>query len=227
MAPLGASAGSGVAQETDMSIRILLADDHPIFSNGTRTLLEQEQDMQVIGALDSADALMKSIACNDCDVVITDFNMPGAGLGDGLELLAAIKAIRPQLPVIVLTMISTAGILRSILDSGVAGLVSKVDTIVQLPIATRSVVSNKRYVSKAVTEMLRMSDVDVRGGLDRLTAKELRVLKEIISGTSVTQIAEATGRSVKTISSQKVAAMEKLGLRSELELFAYARQHKL
>lgn len=210
-----------------MSIRILLADDHPIFSNGTRTLLEQDPDLQVIGTLDSADALMHAIACNDCDLVITDFNMPGAGLGDGLELLAAIQAARPQLPVIVLTMISTPGILRSILDTGVAGLVSKLDTIAQLPIAARSVLMNKRYVSKAVTDMLRLRDVDTKGGLDRLTAKELCVLKEVISGTSVTQIAEATGRSIKTISSQKVAAMEKLGLRSELELFAYARQHKL
>lgn len=210
-----------------MSIRILLADDHPIFSNGTRTLLEKDLDMHVIGTLDSADSLMQAIEANDCDVVITDFNMPGAGLGDGLELLACIKALRPHLPVIVLTMISTPGILRSILDTGVAGLVSKLDTVAQLPLATRSVVMNKRYISKAVTGMLRMSDVDVQGGLDRLTGRELRVLKQIIAGTSVTQIAEVTGRSVKTISSQKVAAMEKLGLRSELELFAYARQHKL
>lgn len=210
-----------------MSIRILLADDHPIFSNGTRTLLEQDLDMQVIGALDSADSLMQAIEENECDVVITDFNMPGSGLGDGLELLAGIKAIRPHLPVIVLTMISTPGILRSILDTGVAGLVSKLDTITQLPIATRSVMMNKRYVSKAVTGMLRMSDIEVQGGLDLLTERELGVLKHIITGTTVTQIAEITGRSIKTISSQKVAAMEKLGLRSELELFAYARQHKL
>lgn len=210
-----------------MSIRILLADDHPIFSNGTRTLLEKDPDMQVVDTLDSGDALMQAIAGTECDVVITDFNMPGAGLADGLELLAGIKAIRPQLPVIVLTMISTPGILRSILDTGVAGLVSKLDTVAQLPLATRAVMMKRRYVSKAVTEMLRMSDVDVQGGLDRLTAKELCVLKDIIAGISVTQIAEVSGRSVKTISSQKVAAMDKLGLRSELELFAYARQHKL
>lgn len=210
-----------------MSIRILLADDHPIFSNGTRTLLEKEMDLRVVGTADSADTLLHSLADSACDVLITDFNMPGAGLGDGLELLASVQKIRPALPVIVLTMISTPGILRSILDAGVAGLVSKLDTVAQLPIATRSVMLNKRYISKAVTDMLRMSDVDVQGGLERLTTKELDVLTQIISGSSVTQIAELTDRSVKTISSQKVAAMEKLGLRSDLELFAYARQHKL
>jgi two-component system capsular synthesis response regulator RcsB len=210
-----------------MSIRILLADDHPIFSNGTRTLLEKDMDLHVTGTVDSADTLLHSLAIHDYDVLITDFNMPGAGIGDGLELLASIQQIRPALPVIVLTMISTPGILRSILDAGVAGLVSKLDTVSQLPIATRSVMMKKRYISKAVTDMLRMSDVDVQGGLERLTGKELDVLMRIISGASVTQIAELSGRSVKTISSQKVAAMEKLGLRSDLELFAYARQHKL
>ncbi len=210
-----------------MSIRIMLADDHPVFSNGTRTLLEKDMDLHVVGTADSADALLRSLPDSACDVVITDFNMPGAGLGDGLELLASIQQIRPTLPVIVLTMISTPGILRSILDAGVAGLVSKLDTVAQLPIATRSVMMNKRYISKAVTDMLRMSDVDVQGGLERLTTKELDVLKQIISGISVTQIAELSDRSVKTISSQKVSAMQKLGLRSELELFAYARQHRL
>lgn len=218
---------NGVAKEPDMSIRILLADDHPIFANGTRALLEKEADMQVVGVLDTADALVDAIKHNDCDVVITDFNMPGAGLGAGLELLEAIRMMRPKLPVIVLTMISTPGILRSILDTGVAGLVSKLDAIAQLQLAARSVLMNKRYVSKAAREMLRMSNVDVKGGLDRLTAKELSVLKEIVAGISVSQIAEATGRSIKTISGQKVAAMDKLGLRSDLELMAYARQHKI
>lgn len=210
-----------------MSIRILLADDHPIFSNGTRTLLEGDVDLRVVATVDSADTLLCAITHNNIDLLITDFNMPGAGLKGGLELLAHIKEARADLPVIVLTMTSTPGILRSIVDAGVAGLVSKLDTVSQLPMAARSVMMGKRYISKAVTEMLRLGDVEVQGGLERLTAKELDVLMHIISGSSVTQVAASSGRSVKTISSQKVAAMEKLGLRSDLELFAYARQYKL
>jgi len=210
-----------------MSIRILLADDHPIFSNGTRTLLEEDLDLHVVAAVDSADALLSAIVHGDIDLLITDFNMPGAGLSGGLELLARIKEIQVDLPVIVLTMTSTPGILRSIVDSDVAGVVSKLDAVAQLQIAARSVMMGKRYISKAVTEMLRLGDVEVQGGLGRLTARELDVVKHIVSGNSVTQVAEICGRSVKTISSQKVAAMEKLGLRSDLELFAYARQYKL
>lgn len=210
-----------------MAIRILLADDHPIFLGGAQALLDRDLDLKVVGMVTSTAELLSTVQLDMCDVVITDFNMPDAGPGGGLELIACIAALRPKLPVIVLTMISNPGILRSILDAGVAGLVSKLDTTAQLPMAARSVVIGRRYISKAVVEMLRTSHVEAKGGLDKLTAKEFEVIGLIVAGRTVTDVAEKLGRSVKTISSQKNSAMEKLGLRSDVELYAYARQHGL
>jgi len=207
-----------------MAIRILLADDHPIFLGGTQALLERNSDLQVVGTVTCASELLSTLQADVCDLVITDFNMPDSGPRGGLDLIAGIAELRPALPVIVLTMISNPAILRSILDAGVAGLVSKLDATAQLPMAARSVVVGRRYISKAVVEMFRTSHVESEGGLDTLTAKELEVIRLIVAGRSVTDVAEHLGRSIKTISSQKNSALEKLGLRSDVELYAYARQ---
>jgi two-component system capsular synthesis response regulator RcsB len=210
-----------------MRTRIILADDHSIFSSGARLLLERDQEFEVTRIVTSPSELVSALEEDACDLLVTDFSMPGDGLADGLELLRSLRGGYPDLPIVVLTMLSNPGILRSVLDSGVNALVSKADAVTHLVLAVRTVMLGRRYLSKAVLNLLQEAGDDGRPSLDRLSPREREVIALFASGKAMSDVADALGRSIKTVSTQKMSAMEKLGLRSDLELYAYTREHKL
>src|SRR5579859_223164 len=137
-----------------MTLLIILADDHPIVLNGVRMLLENGADATVVANANSPVELIDAIETHPCDLVITDFSMPGSQLADGLHMLGLIRRRWPTLPVIVLTMVSNAGVLGSILATGVRGLLSKSDALTELTLAVRAVSQDRDYLSKSVKKTL-------------------------------------------------------------------------
>lgn len=210
-----------------MAIRVVLADDHELFSSGTRLILEQDHGLSVVAMLGSPDDLLDYLQAHPCDLVITDFNMPGRQAPDGLELLARLRERFPAVPVIVLTMLANPGLISAMLENGARGLVNKTDAVVQLPLAVRSVLRGQRYFSRSMQALLELGSPGSDGVLQPLSDKEREILLMFASGKSVSEIAQRLDRNVKTISSQKIAAMEKLGLRSDLDIYAYVREHGL
>lgn len=188
-----------------------------------RLLLENDPNHRVLAVAGSPDGLLDAVARHPCDVIVTDFNMPGHH-GDGFQLLSALRRREPALPVVVLTMIANASMLRSILDIGIEGLVSKLDAVSHLPLAVNAVAHRKRYVSPTVLSRLQSTDDTP---VAKLTPNEATVLRKLATGMTVTEIAQALNRSVKTISGHKVDGMAKLGIQSDVELFAYVRKHRL
>jgi len=172
------------------------------------------------------DELFRAINRGACDLVLTDFNMPGGQTADGLNMLAQLNRHWPELPVIVLTMMSNVGVLRSILATGVRGLMNKSDALNELTLAIQAVSHGREYVSAEIKVALEASRVgDSSSEQSELSARETEVLRLFVSGLGVSQIAAQLNRSVKTISRQKMDAMSKLGLKSDLEIYAYAREH--
>ena len=203
-----------------MSFRIVLADDHPIVSSGVRQLLEHDRSLSVVAMVSSPDELLGTLDSMECDLLITDFNMPVGRVSDGLGLLGLIQRKHPTLPVIVLTMITNAAVLRSVLGTGVRGLISKADTLAELPLAVSVVAKGRNYVSKSMEGYMESETV-------KLSPRETEVLRLFASGCTVSEIARQLNRSVKTVSSQKMEAMNKLGIKSDLGIYAYAREHGL
>jgi len=203
-----------------MSFRIVLADDHPIVSSGVRQLLEHDRSVSVVAMAKSPDELLSTLDSTQCDLLITDFNMPGGRASDGLGLLGLLQRKYPALPVIVLTMITNAAVLRSVLGTGVRGLISKADTLTELPLAVSVVAKGRNYVSKSMEGYLESETA-------KLSPRETEVLRLFASGYTVSEIARQLNRSVKTVSSQKMEAMNKLGIKSDLGIYAYAREHGL
>jgi len=107
-----------------MAWRVVLADDHPIMLLGCRLLIEQN-GMEVVGEARDSSELMSILANVACDVVITDFSMPNTGRADGLAMLSVLRRDHGALPVIVLTNMANAGLLRAMLNEGVLGIVEK------------------------------------------------------------------------------------------------------
>ncbi|WP_430389238.1 response regulator [Dyella sp. 20L07] len=212
-----------------MATRIILADDHPIVSSGTRMLLERDSSLQVVAVAASPDELLGALDAHECDLVITDYIMPAGNTADGLGLLGLMQRRWPKLPVVVMTSLSNPAILRSIQTSGVRALINKADALGELPAALRAVSRGKVYLSKSVRELL--DDGLVAAAAPTVTKvlspKEAEVLRLFASGFTVTDIAKQLNRSVKTISGQKSEAMSKLGLRSDIDVYAYARENGL
>lgn len=207
-------------------LRIGLSDDHPVVRAGVRALLESAAANGEVWSVDAeaagADELLGMLAATPLDLLITDFSMPGSRAGDGLTLLGQIRRRHPELPVIVLTMIGNAQVLRSIADAGVAGLLDKAGAAVELGEAVRTVAHGGRYLGQGLRGLLEPVAGAARGGA-ALSPRESEVLRLFATGHSVSQIAAHLHRSKQTISRQKTDAMSKLGLKSDREIYEYAR----
>ena len=214
-------------QSTGVAMRVILADDHPIVRSGVRSLLERETTARVVAEAATADELHRALDAGNCDILITDFNMPGGRMSDGLSLLGQLQRNRTGLPVIVLTIVSNPGVLRSILATGVRGLINKTEALAELPQAVQAVAAGKVYIGAAMERILQQSAAEQSPDQVELSMREAEVFRLFASGLTVSQIAKQLNRSVKTVSRQKVDAMAKLGIETDIDLYTYAREHGL
>lgn len=214
----------------DSPLRIVLADDHPIFRLGLRAVLEQDPTIKVVAEADGPQSLLACLQTTPCDVLISDFMMPVDKQNDGLRLIESIRRGWPQLPILVVTMLNNAALFRSMLKLGVLGLLGKGSLAGELPTAIEHLRQGKLYIAQSVSQTLQTGDTaDTAGGLStvELSAKELEVARLLASGLSVSEIAGRLHRSKQTVSAQKVSAMRKLGVTNDAALFIYLQEQGL
>ncbi|WP_429036795.1 response regulator [Aeromonas veronii] len=211
-----------------MSFKIILADDHPLILTGIRSLIDQiTPHCEVIAEAYQVSDLLNLLQQHHCDLLITDFSMPGDTRSDGLVMIQQLRRDYPNLPIIVLTQIQNSAILQSLIQAGVKGLILKKSVINELADAIRQILLGHRYIGPTVQMLLASAGISGQGNNNPLTPKESEVVRLLASGMSVTQVANYLHRSVKTISTQKKSAMVRLGLQSDSALFLYARENGL
>ncbi|EPM64563.1 LuxR response regulator receiver [Pseudomonas syringae pv. actinidiae ICMP 19073] len=216
-----------MSYSTDRPLRVIVADDHPIFLIGLRVILEQDDMAHVVAEAGNPDALLQALASHACDVLVTDFMMPVERQNDGLRLLQRVRRDFPVLPVIVVTTLSNAGLFQSMLDLGVRGLLSKASLAGELPAAVKAALRGEIFVADSVRRVLREAQQygpDALLAAERLSPRELEVLRLLSAGHTVGQIAAQLNRSKQTVSAQKVGAMRKLGLANDAALFIYLQE---
>ena len=207
-------------------IRVLIADDHPLLRSGLKHILQQEPDFQVLGEAENSDQALELINEKPWDIIVLDITMPGR---NGLETLSEIKRLRQGLPVLILSIHSEEQFALRAIKAGASGYITKTDAAAELVRAIRRILAGRRYVSPALAEMLANS---VESGEDRplheiLSDREYHVVCRIASGKSVSEIAEETSLSVKTISTYRGRALEKMGMHTNAELTRYAIRNGL
>lgn len=211
-----------------MSFKIILADDHPLILTGIRSLIAHNQPgCEIVAEAHQVSELLNTLQQHSCDLLITDFSMPGDERSDGLTMIQQLKRDYPTLPILVLTQIHNAGILQSLLQLGVSGVLLKKAVISELSDAIRQILSGHSYIGSSVKTLLAEAGLDHQTGLVQLTPKESEVVRLLAGGMSVTQVAEYLHRSIKTISTQKKSAMVRLGISSDSALFEYAKSSGL
>ncbi|WP_233842734.1 response regulator [Dyella sp. 2HG41-7] len=212
-----------------MTIRVAVADDHPTLLAGMEHLLTGFEGITVAGLVTDSTTLVELLGKSPCDVVVTDFSMPHGRYGDGLSLLRFLRRRFPDVQLVVLTGIENGDVLQNILDVGVSGILSKSDDLHHVEGAIRMALQGERYLSPEAERLLQQTSSASHGevGQVRLTKREAEVLRLYAEGFTVTEIGLRVGRSSKTISAQKQAAMKKLGLSNDAEVFNYALAHGL
>src|SRR5436190_4379844 len=210
-----------------MPIRCLIVDDHTLFREGLRRVLESEADLEVVGDVrDAAEAIEETRRLSP-DVVLMDIGMPG------LSSFEASRRITREMPgrrVIFLTMYEDEEYMLQCLDAGASGYILKDAPAPRLIGAVRDVNAGRTYLSPQVLGKL-VDDFRSRStGLARgstLTPREREVIKMLAEGNSVRQIAGILGLSVKTVEAHKFNLMRKLNIHNKAQLVTYAIQKKI
>jgi two-component system invasion response regulator UvrY len=205
-------------------IRILVVDDHAIVREGLKQILGDVNDMAVRD--EAASGQEAKIRSGEFDVVLLDISMPGRS---GLEILKEIKAERPKLPVLILSMHAEEQYAVRALRAGASGYVTKASAPDELIGAIRKVSCGRKYVSSSLAEKLALElDIDTKKPPHAtLSDREYQVMLMIASGKSVKEIADELCLSVKTISTYRTRVMEKMNMKKNAELTLYAIQNHL
>ncbi|ROL62671.1 DNA-binding response regulator [Pseudomonas protegens] len=214
-------------------IRIAVLDDHALIRMALQLHMEEVADLTVIGLYASSTELMSALRYTELDLLILDYQL-GEGDLDGLRLIRLLRNKYPQLQILVSSATETPFFVKQIIDTGANGFLGKSQPLEDLVPAIRAVMSEGIYLSSLMAfEMGRVkltsetpsSGLSQGGGSSLLSPKESEVLRCVLNGQRITQIASKFSRSIKTISGQKQAAFRKLGIRNDAELFKV--QHKL
>ena len=210
-------------------IRILLADDHTLMRNGIRALLEDEQDIIVVGEAEDGREAVRLVNQVKPNVVLMDIAMP---LLNGLEATRQIKREHPEIKVLVLTMYDHEEYFREMLEAGAAGYIVKRAAANELVAAIRAVYNGEAVLSPAITRLL-LEDYLSRdihkseNDANTLSSREREVLQLIAEGKTSKEIAEILNLSVKTVQSHRTSLMQKLDLHDRGDLIKYAIQKKI
>ena len=207
-----------------MSIRILLVDDHEVFLDGLRALLDRQPDMEVVGDAKGGRRAVRLARQTIPQVVVMDASMPGM---NGFEATRQIVAEVPDVKVLCLSMHSEERFVLAMLDAGASGYVLKECALEELVRAVRSVAANQVYLSPGiagiVVEAARASQPQPRtSAFSLLTAREREVLQLIAEGQATKKIAAQLYLSVKTIGTHREHLMDKLKIHSVAGLTKYA-----
>lgn len=207
-------------------IRVLLADDHAIVRNGLKEILESTGDIVVAAEATNGHEALARVREIEVDVAVVDLSMPGRS---GVELIKLIKAERPKLRLLVLSMHSEEQYAVRAVRAGAAGYLTKESAADELVAAIRRIAGGGAYISPETAERLVLASNTGSEGPPhtQLSNREYEVFRALVDGKSVTDIAGSLNLSVKTISTHKSRILEKMGLSNQADLVRYALRHNL
>lgn len=205
-------------------IRVLIADDHAVFREGIRFLLQAHADIEVVGeASDGREAVDKARELSP-DVVVMDISMPNCS---GIEAIAQLRRMQLKSRVLVLSMFDDQSYLRAAIAAGAAGYLPKRAAARQLIEAIREVAQHRSFIAVALHDGSLQRVMDEENNVEvpaatRLTEREQEVLDLIAYGFTHAEIAERLALSIKTVDTYRQRIGQKLGLRTRAELVRFA-----
>jgi DNA-binding NarL/FixJ family response regulator len=207
-------------------VKILIADDHPIFRAGLKETLAKEPEVELIGEADDGREALALARRQRWDVAVLDITMPGR---DGLEVLQELRRDRPKLPVLILSAHPEDQLALRLLRAGAAGYVTKDKAPEVLFAAIRRVLAGGKYISESLAEkvVLKLESKAPRPPHEALSDREYQVMRMIAAGKTIKEIAGELFLSVRTVSTYRTRLLDKMDMKSNSDLIRYVLEHKL
>jgi len=207
-------------------IKILIVDDHSIVRQGMKQIITQVPGMVVTGEATTGHEALSLINDGAYNIVVLDISLPGR---NGLEVLKDIKRERQELPVLVLSMHSEEQYAMRALKDGASGYITKDSTTAELVEAIRTIARGRKYITTSITDKLTQQlDTGYRKAVhEKLSDREYQVLCMIARGKTVKEIAVELCLSAKTVSTYRARVLEKMNIKTNLEIIRYALKQGL
>lgn len=215
-------------EENFLTIKIMLADDHPVFRSGLKNIVLTETDFEVISEAENGKEAIEKAIEFEPDIIIMDINMP---VKDGIEATRTIKEVLPSTKILILTMYSDEAYLKEGLNAGASGYVLKRAVDTELITAVKTVLKGEHYIYPTLIPSLYGKPVEERTEnsdnleVDLLSPREKEVLKYIALGYTQKEISTELFISIKTVDTYKTRVMEKIGAKKKSSLVRYALKH--
>jgi two-component system invasion response regulator UvrY len=207
-------------------MKILLADDHAMLRSGLKLVLAEAFKDVKFGETENCQQTLDTALKHPWDLVILDISMPGRG---GLDVLKEIRAQRPKIPVLMLSMYTERQFAVRAFRAGANGYLTKASAGAELIRAVERILAGGHYVSTDLAEHLVSVLSGPQSGMlhERLSAREFEILRLIASGTTVKEIAANLCLSGNTISTYRTRILEKMKMHTNAELTHYAISNHL
>ena len=214
-----------VTKKITGKIKVIIADDHPLFRRGLKHAFAETPDIEVVGEVETGEELLKKVQGMDLNLALLDISLPGKG---GLEILKELRADRPKLPVLMLTVYPEEHYAVRFFKAGASGFITKESSTDQIYHAVRKVAGGGKYASPEITEKLAFDFTKSdRPAHERLSDREHQVFMMLAEGDSPTEIGKELSLSVKTISTHRSRILDKMEMKKNAELIHYAISQKL
>lgn len=205
--------------------RLLIADDHGVVRRGLKQLLAGEEGLMVAAEAAQGGEVLEQLRHAVFELLVMDMSMPGIS---GLDLIRRVKAEKPGLPILVLSMHNETQLVARALKAGAAGYVAKDSDPDILLAAIRKILGGGRFIDPALVDKVVFgAPADEGAPQERLSDREYEVLQLLAKGLSLVEIGDRLHVSSKTISTHKTRLMQKLGLENNADLLRYAREQGL
>jgi two-component system, NarL family, invasion response regulator UvrY len=206
-------------------INVMIADDHKIVRDGIGQILATTDDLSLQSEVADGPSALARLGESDCacNVLVLDLSMPGGGI----DLIKQVHKLRPDLPVLVLSMHNEGVVVASALQAGARGYATKGCDAETLILAIRRVATGGEFIDAGIAGTVQVSGKSGSLPHTRLSEREREVFLRLANGETVSEIARDLNLSIKTVSTHKSNAMAKLGVSSTVELVRYALEHRL
>jgi two-component system, NarL family, invasion response regulator UvrY len=207
-------------------IKILIADDHPIVRMGLKQVVAETANVRVVDEAGTGEEILSKVSANDYDVILLDIALPDTS---GLDVLKRIKQMKPNIPVLMLSIHPEKYYAMQALRAGASGYVTKNRAAKELIEAINKVATGGRYISASLAEILA---ANLNVGLEipshlKLTHREYEIMLLIALGVTLKEIAHKFSISTKTVSTHRFRILKKMGMKNNADLIHYAIENQL